>query len=1013
MRLGVAFHIAVFVCAGTIAQAAPPAPARQPTPAQKAELEKLDKELREQQMKAAYFAAAKVARKIYLLQREATGDGSREAETRKQMLAGMLNACGDYAEAMTLYQEMLRTTEKEKGPDARETAYALMPIKGIHWVQGRYDEVEPIQQRIIAITKKAEGEQSQSYAQEVMNYGMLLFMRNEYSSAQRLLEESLKLHEGLAAARKDDQVLLGPLQGLANVYWQSNQRPKAIALNDRLLAIAAKAPMVQTQAGMLLGVSSQYEYGGRSDLAAPLVKRAIALYEAEIARLDNTKPDDTMIPIYLGSLGMIYRQTNDLPNADRVLSRAVAFGRKQNRMSGWEVSLAEIKRAEGKPKEALALLEQGRAAVSKTTPMATLGFDWQIAEVLRELGETRRAEKIVDDYRASIAKWFGTRHPLYGTSLLSSYRLYVAAGKIPQAERALTDSLDLAEKELSLVLRTGTESDHAVYFARNNYQLDTAINFQLNHAPKSPSAARLGLTTLLRRKGRVLDAAAGAMATIRSKLAPEDKKLLDELASARAQLAKLTVAGPSATGEGDYAKEIAALEDRIQKLEVQVSKKSAAYRAVTQPIDLAPVQKMIPADARLIEMVNYQPIDPKAPYSLKPAYPPRRYAAYVAAGKGDPTLVDLGDAAAIDKAVEKFRKAVADPDNDAAIDLGRALYDLTMAKIVPQLGGATNLLIAPDGALNLVPFSALVDDKRQFLIKKYTFTYPTSGRDLLRLKVPTKAQGGGMIFADPSFDSTAPAPATKPSPAPDGGATTRGRRSSALRATNWQPLPGTSQEADAVGKTMAGLKILRGAEATEGAVKDVRGPRILHLATHGFFLPDETPPAAGDGDSAGRAGAGMAGGAPGAAGGAPAPENPLLRSGLALAGANKLHSGDDDGILTAMEASGLDLWGTKLVVLSACETGVGTVTNGEGVYGLRRALVIAGAESLVTTLWQVDDLATRDLMAGYYKKLAAGKGRSSALRDTQIEIAAQSKYAHPFYWASFLSAGADSPLNKD
>jgi CHAT domain-containing protein len=208
---------------------------------------------------------------------------------------------------------------------------------------------------------------------------------------------------------------------------------------------------------------------------------------------------------------------------------------------------------------------------------------------------------------------------------------------------------------------------------------------------------------------------------------------------------------------------------------------------------------------------------------------------------------------------------------------------------------------------------------------------------------------------------------------------------------------------------MAGLKILRGADATEGAVKEVRGPRILHLATHGFFLPDEPAPAAAS-DPGAPAAPGVS--VP-AAGAGPGRENPLLRSGLALAGANKLRSGDDDGILTAMEASGLDLWGTKLVVLSACETGVGTVTNGEGVYGLRRALVIAGAESLVTTLWQVDDLATRDLMTGYYRKLAAGKGRSAALHDTQLELAAQPKYAHPFYWASFLAAGADTPINKD
>jgi CHAT domain-containing protein len=1022
MRAGAILFV-VLVGGAPRVQAAPPP---EPTPAQKTELDRLDKELRDQQMKSAYFAAAKVARKLYALQRDATGDGSREAERRKAVLANLLSAAGDYAEAMTLFQELLRATEKEKGPESRETLFALMTMTGVYWAQGRTDELEPIIQRIVALTKKLNGEQSQEYAHQLATQGALFYTRNEYSSALRLYEQSLRIQEALAAARKDDTVLLSPLQMLAVIYWQTNQQPKAIALNDRSIAIASKSPNVQTQAGIRLGIAGGYQAGGRPDLAAPLVKRAIELYETEIARLETTKPDDPMLPVYLGSLGTIYQQNGDVAAADKVLSRAVAIGGKGKAFSGWETLLAMVKRAEGKPKEALALLERQKAAMEKITPLAAISSGWQIAEALREMGDTRRAEKVLEEHRAAIAKYYGTRHPMYGQSLMSASKVYAAAGKIPQAERALTDSLELAEKDLSLVLRTGTESDHAVYFARNNYQLDTAISFELNSAPNSAAAARLGLTTLLRRKGRVLDAAAGALATIRSKLAPEDKKLLDALASARAQLAKLTVAGPTATGQGDYAKEIAALEDRIQKLEVEVSKKSAAYRVVNQPIDLAAVQKMIPADARLIEMVNYQPLDWKAPYSLKPTYPPRRYAAYVVGNKGDPTLIELGDAAAIDKAVQKFRKAVSDPDNDGAVDLGRALYDLTLAKIVPRLGGATNLLIAPDGALNLVPFAALVDEKRQFLIKTYTFTYPTSGRDLLRLKVSTRAQGGGMVFADPSFDSTAPAPAPSPSaPAPDGG--TRGRRSAELRAMNWQPLPGTSQEADAVGKAMAGLTILRGKDATEGAVKEVHGPRVLHLATHGFFLPDEPAPEGDAGARAGgaapAAGAGSVGsvgsvggvGSVGLQAGAsgPARENPLLRSGLALAGANKLRSGDDDGILTAMEASGLDLWGTKLVVLSACETGVGTVTNGEGVYGLRRALVIAGAESLVTTLWQVDDLATRDLMAGYYRKLAAGKGRSSALHDIQLEIAAQPKYAHPFYWASFLAAGADAPINED
>ena len=116
-------------------------------------------------------------------------------------------------------------------------------------------------------------------------------------------------------------------------------------------------------------------------------------------------------------------------------------------------------------------------------------------------------------------------------------------------------------------------------------------------------------------------------------------------------------------------------------------------------------------------------------------------------------------------------------------------------------------------------------------------------------------------------------------------------------------------------------------------------------------------------------------------------ENPLLRSGLALAGANqhKLNS-DDDGILTALEASGLNLWGTKLVVLSACDTGLGEIKNGEGVYGLRRAFVLAGTETLMMSLWSVSDFVTRELMINYYKNLKKGIGRSESLRQVQIEM---------------------------
>jgi CHAT domain-containing protein len=136
----------------------------------------------------------------------------------------------------------------------------------------------------------------------------------------------------------------------------------------------------------------------------------------------------------------------------------------------------------------------------------------------------------------------------------------------------------------------------------------------------------------------------------------------------------------------------------------------------------------------------------------------------------------------------------------------------------------------------------------------------------------------------------------------------------------------------------------------------------------------------------------------------------MLRSGLVFAGVNALRSADDDGVLTALEAASLDLRGTKLVVLSACETGLGEVRNGEGVFGLRRAFVVAGAETLVMSLWQVADDATKDLMGAYYARLARGEPRAAALREAQLGLLKDPKSAHPFFWAAFISSGETGAL---
>jgi len=140
-------------------------------------------------------------------------------------------------------------------------------------------------------------------------------------------------------------------------------------------------------------------------------------------------------------------------------------------------------------------------------------------------------------------------------------------------------------------------------------------------------------------------------------------------------------------------------------------------------------------------------------------------------------------------------------------------------------------------------------------------------------------------------------------------------------------------------------------------------------------------------------------------------ENPMLHSGLALTGANLNRLGGDSGILTALEASNLNLWGTKVVTLSACDTGIGKVKEGEGVFGLRRAFVLAGAESMVMSLWQVSDYTTREMITAYYTGLKNGRGRGEALRQAELAMLKRKGREHPFYWASFIESGEWANLN--
>ncbi len=946
MRAWILVGVMVFVVGRAAAEA----------PSTNHEIEALDATLKKQEAAQDYPGQVKTLRKIVDAQRALSGEDSVYTWRRELALMSALTSAWQHRDAFVLEKSLLAKAERLHGKDSSDVRDVLGWMVGSLEMARAFDEAEPVFQRLLAVSKKLHGERGRLYAMDLGRYASFLSSRGEYVAAQRMHEQALAIEDALK------ENVAGRLSTLGLLYMQTDQA-RAKAMFDRYLALSASLTTEQ-QVQTTWWVSSIYRNAGRLDFATPLEKKALDAARREIARIENAKGVEAPeLDMMLFSLGTMLMEIGDLTAADPVLTRCVALQEKHKSPFIAYAQIATLRRKQGRAKEALALYEKAQAQMKGGTGLYSM-----MGDIYRELGDTKRAEKLYLAAQADLDRLFGKSPVLVLRLHLGLYAVYVAAGQLDKAERVLAENLELAERETALVLASGTEADHLAYFTREAHLLDAAIGFHAQIAPKRASAARLAMTTLLRRKGRMLDAAAASLGALRSRLPAADRQLLDDLDAARAKLAKVAVQG--AQGNPDYAKQVAALSDQIQRLEVALARKNAELKIAIEPVQLADVQKKIPSGAKLVEIVNYQPSNPTAPFSAKPVLPPRRYAAYVLANRGAPTFVDLGEVGPIDDAVGKLRTALADPDNDRTAELGKALHDLTMAKLAKAVGSAKLVIVAPDGALNLVPFAAL-HDGTQYLVSKYTFTYVTSGRDLLRFGVYGKVKSAApVIFADPDFDgpkSAAPPPT---------------RRARAMQGLMWKRLPGTAQEADALEKSLAGATVYRGKQATEATLKALHAPRIVHLATHGFFL---------DGDSA-------------------STENPLLRSGLVFAGANARSSGTDDGVVTALEAAGLDLRGTKLVVMSACETGVGKITNGEGVYGLRRAFVIAGADSLVMSLWEVDDAATRDLMAGFYKKLETGLGRAAALQAIQKEMLATPKYAHPYYWASFVGAGNSAPL---
>jgi CHAT domain-containing protein len=354
---------------------------------------------------------------------------------------------------------------------------------------------------------------------------------------------------------------------------------------------------------------------------------------------------------------------------------------------------------------------------------------------------------------------------------------------------------------------------------------------------------------------------------------------------------------------------------------------------------------------------------------------------------GDSRWVDLGETRVLDGALDAFRNALQRGEESAFTAAAKTLHETLwkpLETVFPP--GTQTIFICPDGNLNFVPFAALSATGQDFVGERYRIAYLGSARDLMR--EPGRAAGVKKlsVFANPDFSGKGVRSKWEP---------LHEMRAASLAdfgKVQLPPLPGAEAEGNTVARIAksAGWEadVKLGAAASERALAGLKSPTILHVATHGFFLGKKSGEEPGTDAARGMHVKPVFDGEP--AQKAPSAKsleefwNPMRRSGLALAGAQRTFTAwgkgeapepDSDGVLTAEETAYLDLAGTWLVTLSACETGLGETQSGEGVFGLRRAIMMAGASNLLLTLWPVSDDTTGKIMTDFYTRaFATGKG---------------------------------------
>nr|WP_275993716.1 CHAT domain-containing tetratricopeptide repeat protein [Argonema antarcticum] len=887
---------------------------------------------------------------------------------------------------------------------------------------------------------------------------LYLYRRGEYSHGIIVAEQALQLAQQLFG--KENLYVAASLNNLALLYKSQAQFSKAEVLQlealelNRLL-LGKEHPNVATSLDNLAEV---YTSQGRFREAELSYTEALDMRKRLLGEVH------TDVANSLNNLALLYYYQGRFSEAEPLQLKALVLckhllGKEHPNVATSLNNLAEMYKSQGRFSEAEPLYMEAlgmRKRLLGEVHLDVAGCLNNLAGLYKLQGRFSEAEWLQLEALALCKDVLGKKHPNIATSLNNLAGLLAATNRATEALTLMCQATEIENGIIHQMFAASSESDRLAYLETIRSNFDVFLSLVNSHLSNSPEAKQAAYDLVLKRKALTAAAFAAfnyALYSDRySHLAPQFK----EWQSLRAEQIHLIYSPPSPDSEitdDDFHTRQAAYQKRLSDLETECKNLEKLLASQVPEIQLQQeletanrraVALELPEGSTLVEFVRFDVFDFQAiPARGESQWKPARYLAFILPAKQPDKveMIDLGEAEYIDKLLRVFRSYfsgkgdllnMADDDEEIPTfrkynpAFGMELRQAIFEPISAVIGDSKSLLVSPDGELNLLPFQLLPDETgTRFLMDEYTISYLSVGRDILRSHFqPTRPATAPLIIADPDFDL-------------GGASETRFLGETgflSVLGNSLERAPGTRFLGEAVAKKLEVSPYLD-AEALETHITNNQSPSILLIATHGVFLPDlpHQPPTLENRIFGSRFSATKV-------------ENPMLRSGLALAGANIWLSGGTlpekagKGFLFAQDVAALDLWANELTVLSACNTAIGDLKTGEGVFGLRRAFAVAGTKTLVMSLWPVPDKATALLMERFFDNLERGFGRSNALLESQnyirnitVRELRQSELGrevleellspnnvscqeeerpleHPFYWGAWVCQGETTEL---